>query len=84
MTREDAQSYLAEVGARADGGFPLLEAALACAAHEDPSRDPGQGARLRRRSGRAAEGAVATRVAGGGAGRNHGRRHAPGRRPDHL
>src|SRR3984957_13353094 len=42
MTREDAQSYLADVGAKADGGFPLLEAALACAVHEDPSRDPGR------------------------------------------
>src|SRR3984957_14944078 len=42
MTREDAQSYLTEVGAKADGGFPLLEAALACAVHEDPTRDPSQ------------------------------------------
>jgi regulator of sirC expression with transglutaminase-like and TPR domain len=40
MTREDAQRYLTDVGARNDGQFPLLEAALACAVHEDPSRDP--------------------------------------------
>src|ERR1700679_1931045 len=40
MTRDDAQRFLADLGAKADGGFPLLEAALACAVHEDPSRDP--------------------------------------------
>jgi len=40
MTREEAQRYLTDVGAGTDGGFPLLEAALACAVHEDPSRDP--------------------------------------------
>src|SRR5271169_4478309 len=42
MTRDEAQSFLTDVGARPDGGFPLLEAALACAVHEDPSRDPGR------------------------------------------
>jgi regulator of sirC expression with transglutaminase-like and TPR domain len=42
MTREDAERLLTEVGAKADDGFPLLEAALACAVHEDPSRDEGQ------------------------------------------
>jgi regulator of sirC expression with transglutaminase-like and TPR domain len=40
MTREDAQRYLTDIGVKADGAFPLLEAALACAVHEDPSRDP--------------------------------------------
>ena len=42
MTRDEAQSFLTDVGAKADSGFPLLEAALACAVHEDPSRDPGE------------------------------------------
>ena len=42
MTRDEAQSFLTDIGGGADGGFPLLEAALACAVHEDPSRDPDQ------------------------------------------
>jgi regulator of sirC expression with transglutaminase-like and TPR domain len=42
MTRDDAQHYLTDVGLCADGAFPLLEAALACAVHEDPTRDPDQ------------------------------------------
>ena len=41
MTRQEAECYLAEVGSGADDGFPLLEAAVACAVHEEPSRDPG-------------------------------------------
>jgi regulator of sirC expression with transglutaminase-like and TPR domain len=40
MTRQDAETLLTEAGAAKDGDFPLLEAALACALHEDPSRDP--------------------------------------------
>jgi len=40
MGREDAETILLEAGASADGEFPLLEAAIACAIHEDPSRDP--------------------------------------------
>jgi regulator of sirC expression with transglutaminase-like and TPR domain len=40
MTREEAERYLTKVGVEDDGGFPLLEAALACAVHEDPTRDP--------------------------------------------
>src|SRR5215469_10041372 len=40
MTREDAEQFLADAGRKADGGFPLFEAAIACAVHEDPSRDP--------------------------------------------
>jgi len=40
MTREDAEDVLLEAGSAADGEFPLLEAAIACAIHEDPSRDP--------------------------------------------
>jgi regulator of sirC expression with transglutaminase-like and TPR domain len=42
MTRDEAERFLTEIGDAADGGFPLLEAALACAVHEDPSRDPQQ------------------------------------------
>ena len=39
MTRDEAESALAAAGTSADGHFPLFEAALACAAHDDPSRD---------------------------------------------
>ncbi|MDP1735883.1 MAG: transglutaminase family protein [Caulobacter sp.] len=39
MTREEAEEFLAEVGQVADDAFPLFEAALACAVHEDPDRD---------------------------------------------
>lgn len=38
MTREEAEQALAGAGA-AEGAFPLFEAALACAAHDDPTRD---------------------------------------------
>lgn len=40
MVRADAETILAEAGRAADGDFPLLEAAIACAIHETPSRDP--------------------------------------------
>jgi regulator of sirC expression with transglutaminase-like and TPR domain len=40
MTREDAEDVLSGAGSIADGEFPLLEAAIACAIHEDPARDP--------------------------------------------
>jgi regulator of sirC expression with transglutaminase-like and TPR domain len=40
MGREDAETVLLEAGKAAEGDFPLLEAAIACAIHEDPSRDP--------------------------------------------
>jgi regulator of sirC expression with transglutaminase-like and TPR domain len=40
MTREDAEDFLLEAGSAIDGKFPLLEAAIACAVHEDPARDP--------------------------------------------
>jgi regulator of sirC expression with transglutaminase-like and TPR domain len=42
MTRDDAEGFLTEVGRSADASFPLLEAALACAVHEDPTREPDQ------------------------------------------
>lgn len=40
MTRDEAQAFLSEAGLRSEGQFPLFEAAIACAVHEDPSRDP--------------------------------------------
>ena len=40
MSRDEAETILLEAGGGADGDFPLLEAAIACAIHEDPSRDP--------------------------------------------
>ena len=40
MGREEAETILSDAGRGADGDFPLLEAAIACAIHEDPSRDP--------------------------------------------
>ena len=39
MGREDAETILLAAGGKADGDFPLLEAAIACAIHEDPARD---------------------------------------------
>jgi regulator of sirC expression with transglutaminase-like and TPR domain len=39
MTREDAEAILTEAGQSADDAFPLLEAGIACAIHEDPIRD---------------------------------------------
>lgn len=41
MTREEAEVLLIAAGEVSDDAFPLLEAALACAAHEEPLRDPG-------------------------------------------
>jgi len=40
MTRQDAEECLLDAGGAQDGQFPLLEAAVACAVHEDPARDP--------------------------------------------
>ena len=40
MDRDQAERFLAEIGHGPDRDFPLLEAALACAVHEDPTRDP--------------------------------------------
>jgi regulator of sirC expression with transglutaminase-like and TPR domain len=40
MTREDAEECLLDAGGAQDGQFPLLDAAVACAVHEDPARDP--------------------------------------------
>ena len=40
MTRDEAEQFLAETGSVGDGAFPLLEAAIACAEHDCPFRDP--------------------------------------------
>jgi len=41
MTREEAEAILTRAGEGPDEGFPLFEAALACAVHDDPDRDTG-------------------------------------------
>lgn len=40
MDREEAEMLLTRVGGAAEGAFPLLEAAIACAIHDAPARDP--------------------------------------------
>jgi len=42
MDRDEAETILSEAGSAPEGTFPLLEAAIACAIHEDPARDPSQ------------------------------------------
>jgi hypothetical protein len=37
MTREEAEALLTEAGEGSDKTFPLFEAALACAVHDDPT-----------------------------------------------
>lgn len=39
MDRDEAMAILTDAGAVAEHAFPLMEAAIACAVHEDPSRD---------------------------------------------
>ncbi|PVM86870.1 hypothetical protein DDF62_17615 [Caulobacter radicis] len=39
MTRDEAEAILTRAGELDDEAFPLFEAALACAAHDDPDRD---------------------------------------------
>jgi regulator of sirC expression with transglutaminase-like and TPR domain len=46
MTREEAGNALAAAGAAPDDRFPLFEAALHCALHEVPARDPDPARRL--------------------------------------
>lgn len=41
MTREEAEQALAAAGAAPDERFPLFEACISAALHEDPTRDPG-------------------------------------------
>lgn len=40
MNRPEAEEALRQAGAAEEDAFPLLEAAIACAVHEDPRRDP--------------------------------------------
>lgn len=40
MTREEAEQRLTEAGLAEDDAFPLLDAAIACAIHDYPFRDP--------------------------------------------
>lgn len=40
MSREEAEAILSDAGQAADEAFPLLEAAIACALHDYPFRDP--------------------------------------------
>ncbi|MGA0603595.1 SirB1 family protein [Caulobacter sp. KR2-114] len=40
MNRGEAEIFLKAVGERGDADFPLLDAAIACSVHEDPTRDP--------------------------------------------
>lgn len=40
MTREEAENILSEAGQADDADFPLLEAAIACAIHDFPFRNP--------------------------------------------
>lgn len=40
MTRDEAVSLLTDAGQAEDDAFPLLEAAIACAIHDYPLRDP--------------------------------------------
>jgi len=40
MTRDEAETVLTAAGEGGDEGFPLLEAAIACAIHDHPFRDP--------------------------------------------
>ena len=42
MTREEAEQALAAAGTAPDERFPLFEACLSCALHENPARDPAQ------------------------------------------
>jgi len=41
MTRDEAEQALRAFGGLADDRFPLFDAAVACALHENPARDPG-------------------------------------------
>ena len=51
MTREEAESALAELGRTPDERFPLFEAAMLCALHEDPARDPAPARQLVQQAG---------------------------------
>lgn len=42
MNREEAEAILLDAGSADEGAFPLIDAAVACAIHENPARDPAQ------------------------------------------
>lgn len=42
MDREEAEALLLDAGSAAEGAFPLFDAAVACAIHENPARDAAQ------------------------------------------
>jgi len=46
MTREEAEQGLATIGQAPDEKFPLFEAALLCAVHENPERDAEEARRI--------------------------------------
>jgi regulator of sirC expression with transglutaminase-like and TPR domain len=46
MTREESEQALAAAGANPDDRFPMFEAALSCALHEEGARDPDPARRL--------------------------------------
>jgi regulator of sirC expression with transglutaminase-like and TPR domain len=52
MTRQEAERALAELGQTPDDRFPLFEAVLLCALHEDPTRDPETARRLAEEAGK--------------------------------
>ena len=73
MTRDEAEEILTKAGEAPDESFPLFHAALACAVHDDPSRDTAPAValahdavdRLRRRAeAESPEEAVAETLAG--------------------
>jgi regulator of sirC expression with transglutaminase-like and TPR domain len=51
MTRDEAEQILTEAGEGPDDGFPLFEAALACAVHDEPDRDTDPAVALARQAG---------------------------------
>src|SRR5512139_1402988 len=52
MTRQEVERALAEIGEAPDERFNLFEAALLCALHEDPTRDPDPARRLAEEAGK--------------------------------
>ena len=53
MTREEAEDILKAAGKAGDGDFPRQEAAIACAEHDLPFRDPEPARLLGRAAARA-------------------------------
>ncbi len=74
MNRHEVEVALAEIGRAPDEGFPLFEAAILCALHEEPRARPRPGPPDDRGGRRPSQTPAAARIAGGGPGRIHGRR----------